>query len=289
MKQLILLLLLTLPIAAQPKNAEALVQSSRDAIAHGDPDKAAELLEQAIALAPDNAAYHHRLGNAYGQAAAAGGMLAGMSLGKKAKEQWERAVQLDPDFIPARLALVEFNLMVPAMFGGDEAAATAHANEIRKRDAIEGHRAFAIIHTAAKKPDLARKEYTDLIAEQPSSPRAHYLFGVYLLVTEKHHQEANDQFEAALKLDPSYMPAYFQVGHVAALAGNNFPRGEGALKKYLGYRPKDDEPSLARAHFWLGSLYEKQGRKSQAKASYAASLKINPNQKDAKEAMKRMV
>lgn len=44
------------------------------------------------------------------------------------------------------------------------------------------------------------------------------------------------------------MPAYFQIGHVAALAASNFARGEETLKKYLAYRPKDDEPSVARAH-----------------------------------------
>ena len=45
---------------------------------------------------------------------------------------------------------------------------------------------------------------------------------------------------------------------------------------------------IARAHFWLGSFCEKQGRQADAKASYAASLKINPNQKDADEALKRV-
>ncbi|MEO8348479.1 MAG: tetratricopeptide repeat protein [Acidobacteriota bacterium] len=47
-------------------------------------------------------------------------------------------------------------------------------------------------------------------------------------------------------------------------------------------------PSAARARYWLGAVYEKQGRKSEAKASYSASLKINPNQEDAAEAMKRV-
>ena len=60
------------------------------------------------------------------------------------------------------------------------------------------------------------------------------------------------------------------------------------LKKYLAYSPKDDEPSIARADDWLGGINEKQGKKAEAKASYAASLKINPNQKDVDAAMKRV-
>jgi TolA-binding protein len=84
------------------------------------------------------------------------------------------------------------------------------------------------------------------------------------------------------------MPGYFQIGHVAALAGNNFARGEEALKKYLAHRPKEEEPSLARAHYWLGCVYEKQGKKPEAKSSYAASLRINPHQKDVGAAIKRV-
>ena len=52
--------------------------------------------------------------------------------------------------------------------------------------------------------------------------------------------------------------------------------------------PKSDEPGLHRAHFWLGQIYEKTGRKAEAKASYATSLKLNPDQKDVTEALKRV-
>jgi Tfp pilus assembly protein PilF len=184
--------------------------------------------------------------------------------------------------------LLEFYVSVPAIAGGSESAALEQATEIRRRDALDGHRAFARIHTAAKKPDLARKEYDDMVKEQPASARAHYFFGVYLMLTEKNYKSAGDEFESAVRLDPSYMPAYFQIGHVAALAANNFARGEETVKKYLWYRPKDEEPSVARAHYWLGAIYEKQGQKAEAKSSYGASLKINPNQKDADAAMKRV-
>jgi tetratricopeptide (TPR) repeat protein len=279
---------LSLAAGAQTNDPQALYQLGREAMTRGEPEKAAEYLEKAAALKPNNADYHYQLANAYGQAAAAAGMFGAMSIAKKAKGEWERAVQLDPNLIPARFALLEFNVAAPAMFGGSEPAALEQATEIRKRDAIDGHRAFARIHTAANKPDLARKEYDDMIREQPASARAHYFFGVYLMLTEKNYKSAGDEFEAAVKVDPSYMPGYFQIGHVAVLAANNFVRGEETLKKYLGYLPKDGEPSVARAYYWLGGIYEKQGKKADAKSNYAASLKINPNQKDADAAMKRV-
>jgi len=285
-----ILLIATLsPVAgAQTNDAQTLYQNGRDAIMRGEPDRAAEYLEKAIALKPSNADYHYWLANAYGQVAASAGMFRKMSMAKNAKTEWERAVQLDPDFISARFALLEFHVVAPGMFGGSESAAMEQANEIRKRDPIDGHRAFARIHTAAKKPDLARKEYADMVKKQPASARAHYFLGVYLMLTEKNYKAASDEFESVVRLDPSYMAGYFQIGHVAALAENDFARGEETLKKYLAYRPKDEEPSSARAYYWLGAIYEKQGKKAEAKSNYAASQKINPNQKDVNAAMKRV-
>lgn len=279
---------LSLAAGAQTNDAQALHQLGRDAITRGEPEKAAEYFERAVALKPNSADDHYQLANAYLLAGMGAGMFGGMSMGRKAKAELERAVQLDPNFIVARLTLLEFYVVAPAIAGGSESAAMEQATEIRKRDAIEGHRAFARIHTAAKKPDLARKEYVDMLKEQPASARAHYLFGVYLMLTEKNYKSASDELESAMRLDPSYMPAYFQIGHLAALAANNFARGEETLKKYLAYRPKEEEPSAARAYYWLGDIYEKQGKKAEAKSSYAASMKINPNQKDVGAAMKRV-
>jgi len=280
--------MLSLAAEAQTNDAQALHQLGRDAITHGEPEKAAEYFEKAVALKPNNADYHYRLANAYGLATAGAGMFKGMSMGRKARAELERAVQLDPNFIAARLTLLEFYVVAPAFAGGSESAALEQATEIRKRDAIDGHRAFARIHTVAKKADLARKEYVDMLKEQPASARAHYFFGVYLMLTEKNYKAASDELESAVRLDPSYMPAYFQIGHVAVLAANNFARGEETLRKYLAYSPKEEEPSVARAYYWLGGIYEKQGKNAEAKSSYAESLKINPNQKDVDAAMKRV-
>ncbi len=279
---------LSLAAGAQTNDPQVLVQHGRDAITHGEPEKAVELFEKAVALKPNNADYHYRLANATIQAGMHASMFSGMSLITKTKAELERAIQLDPNLIAARFALLEVYISAPSFAGGSESGALEQAAEIRKRDAIDGHRAFARVYTGTKKPELARKEYAGMVKEQPASARAHYWFGVYLMLTEKDYPSANAELESAVKLDPSYMPAYFRIGHLAALAGSNMPRGEVALKKYLAYSPKDDEPSLARAHYWLGGIYEKQGKKAEAKSSYAASLKINPNQKDVDAALKRV-
>ena len=58
--------------------------------------------------------------------------------------------------------------------------------------------------------------------------------------------------------------------------------------KYLAYTPKENEPALANAHYVLGAIYEKEGKKAEAKQAYQAALKLNPTLKQASEALKRL-
>lgn len=273
---------------AQTNSAAAVYENGRAALAHGDPERAAKYFESAIALRPDVAQYHDRLGDAYEANALTAGVLERMSLIRKARTEWDRAVALDPNCIGARQSLVEFYAMAPAMMGGSESMAREQAAQIARRDAIDGHRAYARIHTIKNRPDLARDEYAEMLKSDGRSARAHYWHGVYLMLTEKNYRAAGAEFESAVRLDPAYMPAYFQIGHVAALTAESLAPGEQALKKYLTVQPKEDEPSLARAHYWLGTIYEKQRRNAEARERYAASLRINPNQKDVQTAEQRV-
>jgi Tfp pilus assembly protein PilF len=151
-----------------------------------------------------------------------------------------------------------------------------------------GHRAYARIYTRAKKLDLARKEWQDFVREQPQSAVAHSLLGSFLGVTDKKPKEGLEEVDLAIKLDPSYMPAYYRLGAIAATSGAQLPRGEEALKKYLTYKPAENEPSLANAHYLLGMVYEKEGKKAEAKASYANALRLAPGSKEITEALKRV-
>ncbi len=283
---LLLAVFLAAPLAAQT----TLIEQGRAALNRNDPETAANLLEQAVAQNPNSAEAHYLLGRAYGTLARSASLFGRASLASKTHEQFDRAVQLDPNHLDARRGLVEFFMVVPGFMGGDEKKAIEQAKEIKKRDTLVGHRAFAYIYVQQKKPDLARKEYLDGVKEQPNSPQSHYWLGVgYLLIDkDKNYKAAAEEFETSVKLDPSYMPGWFRIGQMASLTGANLQRGEEALQKYLGYTPNHDEPPLYRAHYWLGGIYERQGRKAEALQSYATSLRLNPTQKDVAEALKRV-
>ena len=133
-----------------------------------------------------------------------------------------------------------------------------------------------------------RKEWQDFVREQPKSPVAHSAYGWFLGTTDQKVKEGFDEIELAIKLDPSYMPAWYRFGNLGANSGAQLARGEEALKKYLTCKPAENQPSLASAHYYLGMIYEKQGRKAEAKRSYLEALRFTPASKTYAEALKRV-
>jgi Tfp pilus assembly protein PilF len=279
----VLVTLITLPLLAQ----NSLIDQGRAAMNRGDAETASGLFEKAVAQNPKSAEAHYLLGSAYGSMARNASFFSQASLASKTKEEFEKAVELDPNYLDAREGLAEYYTMAPSFMGGGHDKALAQAAEIRKRDAMKGHSVTAFIYSAEKKMDEAKKEYADEVKEFPKSPRAHLDFGLFYM-GEKNYKAASDEMENAMALDRAFMPAYFRAGQLAVLSNTNLAHGEELLRKYLAYTPKHGEPATARAHYWLGQLFEKQGKKAEAKASFATSLKLNPNQKDVAEALKRV-
>jgi tetratricopeptide (TPR) repeat protein len=275
-------------LAPLKNNADALVVLGKIALEQNDDDTAVGYLEKAVELKPGSAEAHLWLGNAYGTQAQKANIFKQASLASKTKSEFERAVQLDPNLIDARFGLLDYYTMAPALMGGSDEKAAQQANEIKKRDAYQGHRAFGRIYTRQKKFDLVRNEWMNAIKEQPEAARPHLALATFYAFQDKNYKAAMDEVETAMKLEPAYMPNHFRFGQVAAASGTNFIRGEEELKKYLTFKPGPNEPDLASAHYYLGMIYEKQGKKAEAKQSYAAALKMNPASKTFNEALKRV-
>jgi Uncharacterized protein conserved in bacteria len=64
---------------------------------------------------------------------------------------------------------------------------------------------------------------------------------------------------------------------------------EALLRDYLKNAPKrTGYPHPAVAHDWLGRLFENQNRNDAARAEYETSLQLDPKNKNAQEALKRL-
>ena len=61
------------------------------------------------------------------------------------------------------------------------------------------------------------------------------------------------------------------------------------LREYLQKAPKrTGYPKYATAHEWLGRLYEKQGEMESAEKEYEAAPQLEPKDKSARDALKRL-
>ncbi len=253
----------------------------------GKLDEAAEAFEQAVELAPNDAAAHHLLGATYGRQAGAGSLFAKMRLAGKIGEHFERAVALAPDEIEYRESLIQFYAQAPAVAGGGIDKARVQAAEIGKRDAVRGTLAKGLVARIEGKADEALAHYRAACAARPDDVRLGVQVGLYLQEL-KRWDEAFGQFQQVVARRPDAMPAWYQLGRTSVLANARHADGESALKRYLASTPTAQDPPLAAAHWRLGMLYEQMKRASDARAQYQAALKLDPDHAEAKAALRKL-
>ncbi len=132
----------------------------------------------------------------------------------------------------------------------------------------------------------------------PKNIKAHYsLFGAYTQApaimgggTEKANAMAKETFalldESLKKTPDNYLHLYWH-GRISAITGMRLDQGEACLKKYVGYTPKEGEPSVAGAYMRLGQINEKLGNKAEAKKYFEMALKLDSKLKGAQEGLER--
>ena len=83
-------------------------------------------------------------------------------------------------------------------------------------------------------------------------------------------------------------PGVGVVQRVVSIPARTSLAAKRPCKKYLMYKPADDDLPLYRAHYWLGVIYEKQGKNAEARSQFQAALHLRPADNDAKQNLKRV-
>jgi tetratricopeptide (TPR) repeat protein len=126
-------------------NLETAFASGQRLFAEQRYDEAVECFERAAEAEAAVSDRHLWLARAYGRKAETAGVWDQLSLAKKVRTHFERAVALDPDNVAARLDLIEFYLAAPAFLGGGVDKARDQAAEIERRDRQQALQARAMI------------------------------------------------------------------------------------------------------------------------------------------------
>lgn len=274
-----------LPLDAQP--GKAAFDAGMRFMRENSPDKAEQQFERAVAADGRNATYHLWLGNAIGQQAQNANPVRQGLMARRIRAEWERAVELAPDLIDARDALISFYLQAPGFMGGSPEKARTQQREIARRDPYRGHLAASNIAAFQRDTAGVERALRAAIAAAPDSVRA------VIALAQRQQQwgripAAFATLDDALKARPADIALRFQLGRLAASTGQQLPRGEQLLRALAAepeWTPENSRPSRAAVHYRLGMILEKQSKRSDAKAQYERALVLDPQLKVAKDAL----
>ena len=269
-------------------DAQALFRQAQDLVRREQYAAAVPLLEKCVTADPGNSKFHQWLGRALGLQAAQNGIVSGALSVRRVKVELEKAIELDPMNLEARQDLAVMYRAAPGFLGGSNAKAAEQVTFIRRHDPALAAQLEGDFLFADKKYDAALTAYQE---SERLHPRPMILVRISLA-----HQNRKDWTQAfaaldrALALDANFSFALYQVGRTAALSGQQLDRGEKCLRTYIAMPVREDleNPSLGSAHFRLGNILEKKGDPAAARNEYETSLKIDPKQKLAREALAKL-
>lgn len=242
-------------------------------------------LEKAAQEDPQSSAYHQWLGRAYGDKADRD---KSFLTARKVKKEFEDAVRLNPSNISARRDLEDYLLEAPWIVGGSKDEALAQVEAIEKLDPVEGHLARADYDVHLGKNDDAASEYNAVLDPKPQRIEVYFELADYY-GKRSDGTQVDQMVLDAEEINPKDPRLAYYHGEARVLMGSDLAVAEQDLKSYLATTPeRSDWPSHSAARYWLGRLYEQEGKKIDAAEQYRASLQLDPGRKDAKKRLEQL-
>jgi tetratricopeptide (TPR) repeat protein len=274
-------------VLSHREDAESLNQLSRAYFAMERWDEAVRYGERAVSLDPGNASYHLWLAREYGRKAGSVNPLVAAGIARKAKNEFERAVQLDPASVPARVDLAQYYTEAPAIMGGGLDKAREQAAQVEQYDPGMAGLIRARVAEKEKHYDEAERELRTAITKA-KNPADMWL----QLAAFERRRGRLDAMQNAVQsaMAQSSKPAetYFDAGTELYLGSRDFPEAAEFLQKYLSSGELVEAAPAFRAHYLLGQLNEKMGHNGAAASEYEASLALASEFAPARKALNHM-
>lgn len=271
----------------QPQNPDVIYGLAICALSNKEYKKSAELCEKAIDIKKD-ARYYYILGAANGMIAQNSNIFKQIGFIKKIRGAFEEACRLDPKYIEPRMALVQYYLIAPGIAGGSIKEALRYADEIEKIDKLQGHYARTSIYSHENQFKELLEEYKKITALDPKSYNP-YTGMVNCYIGLKDGQNAFATIANAEKLFPEQKLLWmYQKGKISAECGIELETGESALKEYVTKKLNNSLPQPSYAYWRLGMIEENKKNKDAAIEHYKTALRLDKNNRYAKQAMDKL-
>ena len=219
----------------------------------GDFKKATDSLERAESADPHNSQYALWLGRAYGRRAETSNPFSAVAHASKARQYFEKAVQLDPTSIEALNDLLEYYLEAPGFLGGGWEKAKATAARIAQVDPAEGHYAQATLAEKRKEMASAEEQLRHAIELAPHQV-GRFIDLARLLAKQGRYQESDQSFARAEQIAPDSPKLMYAKADVYIKSGRNLEVAKDLLKRYLTATITPDDPPKSDARKLLRQI-----------------------------------
>src|SRR6266567_2996528 len=274
-------------ISASPNDPLAHNLLCRAYFSLGQWDRGIADCEKAVALAPDNSQYHLWLGRIYGEKADKAGFMTAAGLARKVRDEFEKAVHLNPRSVDARSDLAEFYLEAPGIVGGGRDKAQEQADSLLSLDPARAHWVNARIAEKRKDFTTAEQEYRKAIEASHGSASAWLNLGLFY-----RHRERWDDMENTLthvRRAPLDQPdALVDAAEILLRAQRNVPEAVQLLRAYLNSSAQVEQAPAFKVHYLLGTADEKLGDRQGAAAEYRSALDLAHDFQPAQQALQHV-
>jgi tetratricopeptide (TPR) repeat protein len=310
-------------VNAHPQEARACYLLAQVKVAFNDLNGALDLAQRAANIDSRSSDYHLTLGQNFGRLAAQASIFSAGPLAIKFRKEVEIAIELDPKNLDALDSMMIFKYRAPALMGGDKDEAQALAEKIISINPSAGYLAEAELAELQNNPAQQEAYFLKAVQANPNNYEAQTaLAKFYTQSGHAKYEEAANHAQSARRLDAARIGAYWVLARVFALearwseleqtlatgekqvpddlrpsyesaqalleTGKDFARAESCARKYLSQEPEGEEPDSADAHRLLGLIFEREGRRGEARGEMQTALRLRPGFKDAKEDLKRL-
>lgn len=214
---------------------------ARNYFMQGEFKKATDYLQKATTLAPANSEYMDWLGRIYGKRAETSNFLAAPGYASKARQAFEKSVELDPKNNDALSDLFDYYLEAPGFLGGGYEKAVAVADKLAVIDPAEAYFERAKLAQKKKEYQSAEIHLRQAIAVAPHEV-GHLIALARLLANQGKERESDAVFMEAEKVSPNAPQLWFARADVLIKQKRNLNEAKLLLQKYMSASITVDDP-----------------------------------------------
>jgi Flp pilus assembly protein TadD len=239
---------------------------------------AMDAIEKAVRLDPDNPRYRYWAGAialhqgivlCHGPLSALG---APGAFGRSIRHL-EKAVELKPDHLEARMLLIAHYARLPWILGGNKGKARKHAQKLGEIDPCWGARGRCDILPSGDKEERIALWKECIAKEEKRAAAQEGIAREYLLQWKT--DEAMPHIERAIALDPSRREILLDLAsHLQAR--KRLEEAEAAVRRYLASKPDPIPPLKARALRRLAHISRQAGKAAEADDLASEAAKLDP-------------